>query len=259
MSIRRPRLVAAAGFVGWLLVPSRGLAQTDFRNLDSGRPSRVTDAYPVERYAVELSFPYSFSSGGGRSEHSLGPRIDVGLFRNGSVDIGFDLDVDSGVGVVEAGLLWNVRRETPSLPAVSFAVEAAAPVGDQASSGGLTAGLLATRSVGRSRLHLNGRFSVLGDATPPRVGSRWWLGAAWDRTLIRSSTVLVAEAGIEREVAGADLVWSAGLGFRRQIAPTWVLLGGLNHRFEASAGQTTIRAGLSNAFALGWFRRGGAR
>src|SRR5215213_7417354 len=44
-------VVIAFGWAALAAVPAA--AQTDYYNIDSGRPVRIEDAYPVERYAFE--------------------------------------------------------------------------------------------------------------------------------------------------------------------------------------------------------------
>ena len=121
MPIRTTRL-AAAGLIVSLWAP-RLMAQTDYRHLDAGRPVRVSDAYPVERYAFEISFPWSVSREGGNTGHELAPHLEFGAARNLMVGVETDIRFAGGPGRelrlhrLETSLLWNLRRETPSLPA----------------------------------------------------------------------------------------------------------------------------------------------
>ena len=45
-----------------LLLPATVAAQVDYRNLDDERPVTTEDAYPVDRYALEIMMPFSFQS-----------------------------------------------------------------------------------------------------------------------------------------------------------------------------------------------------
>ena len=56
---RRAALWAAAVTVS---ITTRLAAQTDFRNLDDGRPTRAEDALPVDHYGFELALPYTLEA-----------------------------------------------------------------------------------------------------------------------------------------------------------------------------------------------------
>src|SRR5919112_644746 len=60
-----PNRRTAAVLAGLHLITVLATAQTDYRNLDAGRPVVTEDAYPVERYAFELRAPYRFEADAG--------------------------------------------------------------------------------------------------------------------------------------------------------------------------------------------------
>lgn len=218
----------ARPWVAALLFGSAGAfplqAQVDYRNLDDLRPTRVTDAYPIERFAFEFS-------AGGRlrgGEGAAAPHLEYGLFRNFMVGVGGEFGAAESHAEVSA--LWNARRETPGFPAVSVS----AAVGQDP-----VIGLLATRSFGLTRLHLNGGLDLSGPAD-------WWGGVAADWTLFRTSTLVVSELVAERVAQTVE--WSAALGLRRQITPTVVLHGGVSQGFGGLG--TEFNLGLSYAFAI---------
>src|SRR5262245_24936928 len=120
--------------VAFSLVAGSAAAQTDFRNLDGHRPSRVEDAYPIERDAFELSLPYRFESGS-RSAHALTPELAWGAVRSGAVGLALDWEP------VRSGIAPNVPRlrsqlfgeanmlgETPGRPALMLRADLAAPL-----------------------------------------------------------------------------------------------------------------------------------
>lgn len=253
---RTPRLLAA--FLLCPLLPPGLAAQIDYRNLDDGRPSRVTDAVAVERYAFELSLPWRFSSGRGSSAHTLAPALEYGIARNLVVGVDLELVADRGgagapIGESHAGLslFYNARRETPGAPALSFELEVGQPTAASLLSDlGATLTGIATRSLGRSRWHANLAARVGGpDAEPDGAAEpRWWAGLAWDYTLYRTSTLLVAE--LVAEDGPGETRWAVGAGVRRQLTPTVVLHAGLARRLDRGPGTTSVTLGLSHAFAV---------
>ncbi len=82
----RSGLVAAA-----LVLPFGGpslAAQTDYRNLDEGRPLRVEDANPIERYAFEFLTSYGLERRqGGATVHAFVPELEYGIVANGEPGI----------------------------------------------------------------------------------------------------------------------------------------------------------------------------
>jgi hypothetical protein len=238
METSRSRRFVAALVLGMAGAPAL-LAQVDYRNLDDARPSRVTDAYPIERFAFELSVGGKLRTGTGVTQGQASPHLEYGILRNVMVGIGAEL-MDEG-SHFEASAFWNARRETPGFPAVSVA----ASVGEDP-----LVRFLATRSFGLSRLHFNSGLDLSGPAD-------WWGGLAWDRTLFRTSTLVVGEVVAERVGPGQGVEWSAGLGLRRQLTPTVVIHGGVNQGLGSSG--TEFSLGLSHAFAIAGLMRGGRR
>jgi hypothetical protein len=234
------------------VTPASG--QIDYRNLDRGRPVRVSDANVVERFAFELAVPYQVSWGGSGSAHLISPHLEHGIARNLMIGVGAEVVARRTGGFDAAsratiGALWNARRETPGAPAFSVGVEAELPLRSGESPG---AGLmvLATRSVGRARVHGNLVTTVaVGERTGNRARVGWWTGIAADYTLVRTSTVVAAELTVEQRYTGERLGWGLGVGARRQVTPTIVLhLGG--SRGLHSGGGFDLRLGLSHAFAI---------
>ncbi len=232
-------------------------AQIDYRNLDGHRPSRVEDAYPIERHAFEFSLPYRLETGPG-SVYSFTPELAWGAFRNGSVGVSVDWQwLRSGVAAraprvrSNAFLLANLAGESPGRPALAVRADLASPLdGGGVGSASLTLGGIATRSWGLVRLHLNGGWTVAAPSDPLlRSEPRWWAGLAVDRTLFRTSTLLIGELVAERAIGRSDPDWTVGLGLRRQMTPTVVfdvgaeLVRGDRDRFG-------MTVGMSHAFAI---------
>lgn len=221
-------------------------SQIDYRNLDDGRPIRVTDAQPVERYAFELSLPLAFRRGDGGSSQAIRPHLDFGAGRNLMLGLGADLQRgEPDEGVVEASVFWNPLRETRSLPAFAFTVEALTDFDVAA----LEVGAIGTRSFGRTRIHANASVGVGSKL----LASDWSAGVAVDYTLLRTSTLVAFELTTDR-TAAAGTTWNVAGGLRRQLTPTLVGFAGVNQSLEG--GGTELSFGLSHAFAVaGMFPR----
>ena len=133
LTVRRSLLAS-----GLLLAPTAPLAaQIDYRNLDDDRPTRVEDAYPVERYAFEALLPYLLErTRDGVTTHSVVPELSYGLFRDTQVGFKLPFALEDGPGSTRTGLsglgafgLYNFNTESRSLPALSVRMDAAFPVG----------------------------------------------------------------------------------------------------------------------------------
>src|SRR5688500_19135766 len=82
-----------------LMHTQQALAQTDYYNIDAGRPVTIEDAYPVERFAFELqAAPLRLArQRGGVYQWSDEPEIAYGILRRTQLEIGFPLaHVDHG-------------------------------------------------------------------------------------------------------------------------------------------------------------------
>ena len=240
-------------------------AQIDYRNLDDHRPVRTEDAYPIERYAFELVAPYEYENGrAGEQLHVVAPELSYGAFANTQVGLRLPLaalhttaGTDWGFAGPRLFGLYNFNTEGPALPALALRADLALPTGDLGPDATqLTLKALATRSWGRTRLHLNaagtlgraaGRAAV--DAEP-----RWALSLAADQTFYRQSVLLIGELGVLEAASEAPTDVSAALGIRYQLTPTLVLDAGVSRRLTARAGPDLgLTLGLTHAFAFaGW-------
>lgn len=252
-----------------LATPHPAAAQIDYRNLDDDRPTVTEDAYPVERYAFEFLAPYRFerTAGGGQIHLSV-PEVEYGLARNGQIGLKLPFaSIREPVGITGqpatsrsglAGLsvfgLYNFNTEGPLLPAFALRADVAFGVGALGGSGTRVAiKAIATRSWGRTRLHLNvahglGSEGSLGPIDPL---SRWSYGGAIDQTLFRRSLLLIGEIYARQAVARAPTEVNAGVGVRYQWRPTTVFDIGIARRLRTDIGpDVAVTVGLSHAFAL---------
>lgn len=253
-------MVAAASIA---LAPSRAQAQIDYRNLDDDRPVRIEDAYPVERYGFEFLLPFSHERGrGGAMVHGFVPELEYGLFRNFQLGLKLPLAGSDpggapttwGLSGLRAFALYNFNTESRTLPAVSVRVDGYASTGSLGGSGARgSAKLIATRSFGRNRIHLNGSYGFGRFDTRALVegGARWWYGAAIDRTLFRQSLLVVAETYALRGDNAERVQVNASLGVRWQWTPTRVLDAGLSRGLRGGLGpEIAFTLGMSHAFAV---------
>lgn len=261
-----PRALKGVLFLLLVAVPPLR-AQIDYRNLDDDRPTLIEDAYPIERYAFELVAPWRFhKEKGGGNLHALVPELAYGALPN--LQIGLKLPVagvtpedpadeagrDWGVAGLRLFALYNFSTDGPVLPALTLRTDATFPVGSLAGEGTrLTVKGIATRSLGLTRLHLNGAYTLGDEAVlgAAEGASKWWYGLAADRTLFRSSTLLIAELYALRSVATAPVEVNASIGLRRQVTPYTVVDVGITRGLRNDVGpQYELTLGLSRAFAV---------
>ena len=210
-----------------MLLPAVAGAQIDYRN-------HHADAYPIERHAFEFELPVSLARGFGRTRWSVDPELAYGVLPNAEAAIGLRLD-SGGARGVHASAFYNFNSESPLLPAFSLELEALAARGDGPRAG---ARLLATRSFGRTRLHVNAAHGL----------ERWAAGTMVDRTLLRQSLLLFAGVdGFAPRDASAG--YQARAGFHWQWTPGRVLTAELMRGWR-NAPRTAISLGVSQAFAL---------
>lgn len=261
MQSLRTAIRVAGLFLAFLVSPLA--AQIDYRNLDDDRPVVTEDAYPVERYAFELLAPYRFESEAEGGElHLTVPEVAYGLTRNAQLGVKLPIaGVDEGLGAgTDWGLsglrvfgLYNFNTESRWLPALSLGADAGFPVGSLAGDGTRFAiKAIATRSWGSMRAHLNGSLGF-GSEDAPAVAeplNRWATSLAVDRTLFRSSMLLVGEVAASQSIEGAPTTVIASLGGRWQWTPTLVLDAGVSRRLSDTGPDIALTFGLSHAFAL---------
>jgi hypothetical protein len=245
-----------------LILPFGSLsAQIDYRNLEDDRPTRIEDAYPIERHAFEFLLPWRYERESGGSVHSFSPELSHGLLPN--LQVGLKLPLAGAHDGSErtwglAGLrlfsLYNFNTESGSLPAFSLRADGAFPVGGLAGDGSrLTLKGILTRSFGLTRLHANGAYTLGDDeraAAAAEPAARWWYGLAVDRTFYRKSTLVVVELYALRERDAAPVEVNASLGLRRQLSPLHVIDLGVSRRLREQGPDLEVTIGVSRAFAI---------
>lgn len=266
--LRRGWLLSA-GIAGLLVLPSGARAQIDYRNLDDDRPTLIEDAYPIERFAFEFLAPWRFSRDRlGGTLHAFTPELAYGILR--SAHLGLKLPIagataangrDWGLSGLRLFALYNFNTESRLLPALSLRSDVTFPVGSLAGAGTrVSVKGIATRSWGRTRVHLNaaytfGKDRALGVA---EAANKWWYGAAVDRTLYRRSLLLIGEVYALRSVSIDPVQVNASIGLRAQLTPYLVFDAGIGRRLKQAAGpDLELTAGFSRAFAIPGFMPAG--
>jgi hypothetical protein len=272
-AVSKPGIIAAIVLALAAFLPQDAAAQTDYYNIDAGRPVRVEDAYPVEFRGIELQVaPLRIERASGGSYHwEIEPELALGILPRTQVEIGFPLTYRDehgrgrgGLAGIELSALHNLNVET-AIPALGVAGSVLLPAGGfgpdraYASLKGIV-----TRTFTWARFHVNGEYTFgarpdsAAIAGSPAVGelSRWWAGLAVDRTFPLRSFLLIAEVVAEEPLVPAeDLRWSTAAGIRYQLDPRWALDAGIGRRLTGDHRAWHLTFGSAYAFGLPWRAR----
>jgi hypothetical protein len=248
-----------------ILAPAALWAQSDYRNLDAGRPIAVEDAQPIEYRALESQWglPHFVRQRSGSWLVAAEPELKLGLLKN--LQAGFSSEYvaarDGGNTIVAARdrqfhVLYNFNQETRRLPAIAVRPELAVQSGGLG-SGNLHGSLkwLVSKTVGFNRVHVNGSYTIGPTALPGRGGelvNRFFYGAAYERTLPLKFLVVLADVYARKPIDGSatEVVFEAGV--RLQLAPRWVLDAGVETgKLRPSVGHKFgFTFGLSRSFSF---------
>lgn len=166
-----------------IVAPRRVAGAQDYYNLDGGRPNRIEDATPTERYELEIQLlPVRFERFvNGMTRWRTDPKLSFGIAPFTEVELRLPvLRVDTrrvggqsttGVGGLAIGALHAVTLETGGVPALALAGEWIAPVGGLAAPvGSYSAKLVGTKTLAHLRVHLNAGYGTWSVRPPPPVG-----------------------------------------------------------------------------------------
>ena len=245
----------------WLLVFGSSLvrplaAQTDYRNLDDGRPVASEDAWPIEHRGLELLTPIGISRQGGVTSTLVTPELGWGVWRNAMIGIKLPLLLESegGYAGTRAYAFYNFNAESPALPGFALRADLSLPGGAVAGEQ-VTVALkaIATRSWGKLRTHLNVLHGFgSGTALPSaEAAPHWGASLAGDLVSLRHSTLFLLEIRTAQATADDDFEWTTAAGVRTQVTPTLVLDAGMATSIGVAEGNAlSFTLGLSHAF--GW-------
>ena len=163
------------------MVSSRASAQSDYRNLEGGRPVRISDATPTERHSLELDLTTIRIDrlSLGRYRAQIEPRISYGLLPRADISVralafyrepsAVPRGTVAGVGI---GGEYLLKMETLHSPAIGLAAEAFIPTGPNAANTAYSVKGLVTRTFPAARVHLNGSYGTFSIRIPvPPAGS----------------------------------------------------------------------------------------
>lgn len=246
-------------------IPGGLVAQTDYYNTDAGRPVRIEDAYPVERYAFEAQVaPLRLERADVGTYHwEIEPELAYGIFPRTQVEVGLPLafqdagEARDGFGLagIDFSVLHNLNVETRTLPALAVAADLLLPVGNFAPDRVYpTVKGIATRSFSFARFHANGQYtfgSSPGDGAEVGEASRWMAGVAVDKTFPLRSALLIADVFTEQPLHdGEDLRWTAEVGTRYQLDPFFALDAGIGRRLAGDEQGWFVTFGAARVFAV---------
>lgn len=218
-------------------------AQKDFRSADLDRPVRVEDAGVIEmrEWELELGSRAAFAEGPVRELEALFelktgilPNTQLGVELEGVLESVGGVVGGTGTGIEGAGLhlLYGVARETPSLPALAVRLDVVSPglgtLGNERAQLGIKG--MATRSLGRARIHANGGYVVAGDVDG---GDYWRLGLGTDYPIGLFSRAILADvyAELPKAVGADSRIW-LDLGARFQVTNLSVIDVGIATRVD---------------------------
>lgn len=247
------------GMMTVLLLATPAAAQEDYRNLDAGRPLRVEDAYPIKfhEWEWELGTGVAGLEGGAFSGQTV-LELKTGIFRNAQLGLEAHAAVERVAGVSETGieevqghLLYNFNQEGSRTPAVGLRMDVQGPGwGDLARSDwGARLTALATRTFGRSRMHVNAGY---GWHSARDGDGLWSAGVAWDRALGLTSRMVAGDVFVEIPESGPARVW-VDLGGRVQMTKQVVLDAGVFGRLDewnSGIPNLGLVVGLSRSFGV---------
>jgi hypothetical protein len=254
---------------GSLCLASAARGQTDYYNTDRGRPIRIEDAYPTERYSFDVHLaPVTLQrSPGGVYTWRLNPEVAYGVFPRTQIEVGMPLTyVDLGASARSFGLagidlsaLYNFNVETESMPALGVRGTVVLPVGSLAPDRAYASVQgMATRTYRWARFHVNGQYtagsrpsSAQPMASAGEDVSRWLAGIAVDRTFPLRALLLTAETFAEQPLEpDASVAWRAGAGLRYQVDPFFAVDAGVGKRLTGEDTGWFITVGLARVFGI---------
>jgi hypothetical protein len=162
--------------VGLILLDAPALgAQSEYYNLDAGRATRVEDALPTERYALDLALAgLRFERvANGLQRWRTEPKLTYGLLPFTEIELRLPLmhtvnpsvhSTSTGFSGVAVGVMHAFNLETRRLPAIALSSEVVLPSGSVFGAPDASYSLksIVTRTTRLARFHFNGAIGSYG-------------------------------------------------------------------------------------------------
>lgn len=225
-------------------IPSMLAAQGEYRNLEAGRPLRISDATPAERGALDLDLTTlrleRLSLGRYRLQYE--PRIAYGAFPRTEISIRFpsfyrerSVSPRGGIAGIGIGGEYQLLMEGMQTPAVALAGEAFIPTGPNAMRTAVSIKSLMTRSFSFARVHVNGSVGTFavrearagGVLAPPVIDGPCSLQIPESGPPLRafcSAGSAVSKAAVAEGDAITKTRWTAGAAVDKSLGVQSILL-----------------------------------
>ena len=244
-------------------------AQATYRNTDIGRPLRLEDAVPLDRYALDLHVsPVALAWSDGARWWAVTPGATYGILPRTQIDVSVPVASSdwgagrrTGLAGVNLGALRNLMRERSMLPAVAVRGSVLLPLGSAGpASTHPSLAALATRTLRLVRVHGNAQYSFRDsrDATADEARRtaaagvvRWRTGVAVDRAFPRRSLLLAAETYATQPLdESRDAHWTVGAALRYQLTAAVTADLGLSVQVSGPERPWSLNLGLGRVTAI---------
>jgi len=259
--VRTSALTGAA--LASLLVAASPASAQFLSNLERERPVAVEDAAPVpyRGLSAALDWTYNWRSGGGNDEgpawtlvYGAVRNLELGASQRYVTRPGTNALRGISSGDLELHALYGIVSEGAKRPALGARIGVAFPTGLDSRGTDLQLAGLATRSFDAFRVHVNVRWTRLGDTVPTERADRFEGGLAVDfLASARGSTdtLLLASVTVRSNpVLEGPAVGDVDLGVRHRVGTQTILFGALGSELSDKPDRPRLRArvGLSHVF-----------
>jgi hypothetical protein len=234
----------------------------DHKNLDEGRPLRLEDAYAIANgeLAVEVGAGGVFERRG--PNRAVFPiELLYGLPRNLQLSIGSflatdprDIDDQEKAGDVRLSVLYNLNQETLRVPAFAGKVSLNLPTGVDSSGVDVELKGIATKSIDRLSIHLNGGYRFLNGTERDERDGRYEIavGASYPIGAPKHTrTIVIGDVFTEQSKRrGASNTVGLELGVRHQLTPRLVLDGGVGSEIAGPGDRAPLFLNVGVSFGF---------
>ncbi len=254
--------LAAALTIFAVTAPQSAVAQTDYYNLDSGRPFRTEDALTVERRALEFQLSSFRFSGGARGPASqeFSPEVSWGILPRTQLELSFTLARQDGNGFGASGaeieVLHALNAETLTIPGIAIGASLHTPFGRFGEGNPMGEVLaIATRTTAVGRIHANAALGIGNAGSGADAdASRWRVGVAVDKTLAVRALLIGAEVVLESpQISDIERTLTSMIGMRYQVGPRTAVDVGVGRTFSGPGdGRWVVTFGSTRMLGALW-------